>query len=114
CLPLEPLTDDNPTSSQSWNRHSTLEVDRIALSAVLTSLSFRKAPVDKVPVLRVQHQLEVTRSSVDTSEGSAGARYSHCQKNGDPTARSLHCYDEETGSQRELAVTLRRWLMSCP
>nr|GFA21576.1 hypothetical protein [Tanacetum cinerariifolium] len=27
-----------------------------ALSAVLTSLSFLKAPVDKVPVLRVQHQ----------------------------------------------------------
>nr|GFA10328.1 integrase, catalytic region, zinc finger, CCHC-type, peptidase aspartic, catalytic [Tanacetum cinerariifolium] len=27
-----------------------------ALSAVPTSLSFRKAPVDKVPVLRVQHQ----------------------------------------------------------
>nr|GFC39853.1 hypothetical protein [Tanacetum cinerariifolium] len=33
---------------------------------------------------------------------------------GVPTARSLHCYDEETASQRELAVTLRRWLMSCP
>nr|GFD29570.1 hypothetical protein [Tanacetum cinerariifolium] len=30
--------------------------------------------------------------------GSGG--YSHCQKNRDPTARSLHCYDEETGSQR--------------
>nr|GFC39309.1 hypothetical protein [Tanacetum cinerariifolium] len=41
CLPLGPLTDDNLTS---------------ALSAVLTSLSFRKAPVDKVPVLRVQRQ----------------------------------------------------------
>nr|GFB55605.1 hypothetical protein [Tanacetum cinerariifolium] len=27
-----------------------------ALSAVPTSLSFRKAPVDKVSVLRVQHQ----------------------------------------------------------
>nr|GEX66166.1 retrovirus-related Pol polyprotein from transposon TNT 1-94 [Tanacetum cinerariifolium] len=33
---------------------------------------------------------------------------SHCQKNGDPTAKSLHCYDEETDSQREMAVTLRR------
>nr|GEW74300.1 putative reverse transcriptase domain-containing protein [Tanacetum cinerariifolium] len=58
-----PLTDDNLTSGQSWNRHSTLEVDRIshqslatALSAILTSLSFRNAPVDKVPVLWVQHQ----------------------------------------------------------
>nr|GEW96986.1 hypothetical protein [Tanacetum cinerariifolium] len=28
-LPLGPLIDDNPTSGQSWNRHSTLEVDRI-------------------------------------------------------------------------------------
>nr|GFB80925.1 hypothetical protein [Tanacetum cinerariifolium] len=28
-----------------------------ALSAVPTSLSFWKAPVDKVPVLRVQHQV---------------------------------------------------------
>nr|GFD24215.1 hypothetical protein [Tanacetum cinerariifolium] len=35
-------------------------------------------------------------------------------KNGDTTARSLHCYDEETASQRELAVSLRRWVMSCP
>nr|GEY34464.1 hypothetical protein [Tanacetum cinerariifolium] len=39
---------------------------------------------------------------------------SHFQKNGDPTARSLHCYDEETASQREMAVTLRRWHTSCP
>nr|GEV02147.1 retrovirus-related Pol polyprotein from transposon TNT 1-94 [Tanacetum cinerariifolium] len=31
-----------------------------------------------------------------------------------PMLKSLHCYDEETASQRELAVTLRRWLMSCP
>nr|GFC38524.1 hypothetical protein [Tanacetum cinerariifolium] len=31
-----------------------------------------------------------------------------------PLLKSLHCYDEETASQRELAVTLRRWLMSCP
>nr|GEV77794.1 hypothetical protein [Tanacetum cinerariifolium] len=28
-----------------------------------------------------------------------------------PLPKSLHCYDEETASQRELAVTLRRWLM---
>nr|GEV75072.1 hypothetical protein [Tanacetum cinerariifolium] len=28
-----------------------------------------------------------------------------------PLLKSLHCYDEETASQRELAVTLRRWLM---
>nr|GFA57828.1 hypothetical protein [Tanacetum cinerariifolium] len=27
-----------------------------APSAVMTSLLFKKAPVDKVPVLRVQHQ----------------------------------------------------------
>nr|GFC03973.1 hypothetical protein [Tanacetum cinerariifolium] len=70
-----PLTDDNPTSGQSWNRHLTLEADRISrqslavgngslplvcliltLSTVLISLSFQKAPVDKVPVLRVQLQ----------------------------------------------------------
>nr|GFC84648.1 hypothetical protein [Tanacetum cinerariifolium] len=31
---------------------------------------------------------------------------------GVPTAKSLHCYDEETANQRELAVTLRRWLMN--
>nr|GEU92878.1 ribonuclease H-like domain-containing protein [Tanacetum cinerariifolium] len=31
-----------------------------------------------------------------------------------PLLKSLHCYDEETASQRELAVSLRRWLMSCP
>nr|GFC15322.1 hypothetical protein [Tanacetum cinerariifolium] len=31
-----------------------------------------------------------------------------------PLPKSLHCYDEEIASQRELAVTLRRWLMSCP
>nr|GFB96224.1 hypothetical protein [Tanacetum cinerariifolium] len=31
-----------------------------------------------------------------------------------PLLKSLHCYDEETASQRELAVTLRRWLMFCP
>nr|GFA85502.1 hypothetical protein [Tanacetum cinerariifolium] len=74
-LPLEPLTDDNSTSGQSWNRHLTLEVDQIshqslavgngslllvclipALSAIPTTLSFRKAPIDKVPVLRVHHQ----------------------------------------------------------
>nr|GEX96541.1 hypothetical protein [Tanacetum cinerariifolium] len=28
-----------------------------------------------------------------------------------PLLKSLHCYDEETASQRELAVTLRRWLI---
>nr|GFA55642.1 hypothetical protein [Tanacetum cinerariifolium] len=27
---------------------------------------------------------------------------------------SLHCCDEETASQREMAVTLRRWHTSCP
>nr|GEX70739.1 ribonuclease H-like domain-containing protein [Tanacetum cinerariifolium] len=31
-----------------------------------------------------------------------------------PLIKSLHYYDEETASQRELAVTLRRWLMSYP
>nr|GFB53856.1 hypothetical protein [Tanacetum cinerariifolium] len=36
-----------------------------ALAAVSTSLSFRKAPVDKVPVLRVQHQTAL--SAVPTS-----------------------------------------------
>nr|GEV82037.1 putative ribonuclease H-like domain-containing protein [Tanacetum cinerariifolium] len=30
-----------------------------------------------------------------------------------PLLKSLHCYDE-TASQRELAVTLRKWIMSCP
>nr|GEZ92419.1 ribonuclease H-like domain-containing protein [Tanacetum cinerariifolium] len=43
-----------------------------------------------------------------------GSISSHCQKNGDPTAMSLHCYDEETASQREMAVTLKRWHTSCP
>nr|GEV45931.1 hypothetical protein [Tanacetum cinerariifolium] len=31
---------------------------------------------------------------------TASGGCSHCQKNGDPTAKSLHCYDEETASQR--------------
>nr|GEW14043.1 hypothetical protein [Tanacetum cinerariifolium] len=57
-LPLEPLTDDNPTSDD----HELIPVGlahpvhKTALSAVPTSLSFQKVPVDKVPVLRVQHQ----------------------------------------------------------
>nr|GFA81196.1 hypothetical protein [Tanacetum cinerariifolium] len=72
------------TAGQSWNRHSTLKVDRIshqslavgngslplvclilALSVVMTSLSFRKASIDKVPVLRVQHK--TAPSTVPTS-----------------------------------------------
>nr|GFC01461.1 hypothetical protein [Tanacetum cinerariifolium] len=32
--------------------------------AVLTNLSFQKAPVDKVPVLRVQHQAPVNKVPV--------------------------------------------------
>nr|GFA16376.1 hypothetical protein [Tanacetum cinerariifolium] len=74
CLPLGPVTDDNPTSGQSWNRHWTLEVDRISHQSLAVgngslppcqiaplvvppTLSSQKAPVYKVPVLPVQHQV---------------------------------------------------------
>nr|GEX76861.1 hypothetical protein [Tanacetum cinerariifolium] len=57
-----------------------------------------------------QYNFPLPVEGVPTASGGC----SHCQKNGDPTARSLHYHDEETASQRELAVTLRRWLMSCP
>nr|GEY36917.1 hypothetical protein [Tanacetum cinerariifolium] len=46
-----------------------------ALSAVPTSLSFRKAPVDKVPVLWVQHQGgdEVVWLAMELKDGDGGA-----------------------------------------
>ncbi|GKD34697.1 hypothetical protein Tco_1250206 [Tanacetum coccineum] len=73
---FEPSVGDNPTLGRSLSRHSTLEADQInhqfsgadngssplvysilALSVAPTTLSFRKALIDKVPVLQVQHQV---------------------------------------------------------
>nr|GFB89375.1 hypothetical protein [Tanacetum cinerariifolium] len=61
-----------------------------------------------------QYQLETQNAAVQETNSSTQQdamilyvfkKLSH-QERGDPTARSLHCYDEETASQRELAVTL--------
>ncbi|GKG16435.1 hypothetical protein Tco_0358758 [Tanacetum coccineum] len=72
----ELLLGDNTILGRSSSRHSTLEVDRInrqsleadngssplaylipAPSVASTTLSFRKAPIDKLPVLRMRHQV---------------------------------------------------------
>nr|GEZ85494.1 hypothetical protein [Tanacetum cinerariifolium] len=58
-----------------------------ALSAVLISLSFRKALVDKVPVLRVQHQVAnsswsyepLTLTQAGTGRDILGSRIERCR-----------------------------------
>nr|GFA12460.1 hypothetical protein [Tanacetum cinerariifolium]GFA22661.1 hypothetical protein [Tanacetum cinerariifolium] len=53
---------------------------------------------------RVVLGITCTRHSHCQERVPTGSISSHYQKNRDPTARSLHCYNEETASQRELAV----------
>ncbi|GKG17703.1 hypothetical protein Tco_0372001, partial [Tanacetum coccineum] len=63
CLLLEPSVDDNMTVGQSLSKHSTLGVDQIdhqflgadnGSSPLVYSVP---GPIDKVPVLQVQHQV---------------------------------------------------------
>nr|GEX52469.1 hypothetical protein [Tanacetum cinerariifolium] len=48
-------SEEDPSSPREILQENSIRLT--ALLAVPTSLSFRKAPVDKVPVLRVQHQV---------------------------------------------------------
>nr|GFB18083.1 uncharacterized mitochondrial protein AtMg00810-like [Tanacetum cinerariifolium] len=70
-------------------------------SAIAISCNPRTAlPYQAHPYSILVLGIKCTRHSHCQERVPTGSISSHCQKNGDPTARSLHCYDEETASQR--------------
>nr|GEY74699.1 hypothetical protein [Tanacetum cinerariifolium] len=94
-----------PGESSHWQYKFPLPVKgvptarrmEIPLPGVCTAM-IKKLPVspdvvESGPIFDTEPE---QKERVPTASGGC----SHCQKNGDPTARSLYCYDEETASQR--------------